>query len=331
MKGVKFVILLVLVVLFACNAEEERGDVASGDSLITAIEKSDTLYELTQAQADSIEFRLLHHYTNNFNFVVRDDSLVLFPGEDEMVDTCVVHKGDVIAVADIRMNDTLLVKVARDQFTMGWTSEEELLKRCVPDDMISQMIDRLTGSRSTWMSAIVALGLLCFFFSRGSKHTLQIFRFENMDSFYPIFLLILVSLTACLYAGIQNFAPEFWQEYYFHPTLNPLVLPPVMAVLMTLVWLALIVFVAMIIEVYHHFYTIQGISYILELLGISMISYLVISWTTIIYVGYVITAVYIAVLLWIYFHYIRRDYVCGYCGEKMRRKGVCPNCGRHNE
>lgn len=335
MKAVGMVILLVLLTLCACDsAEVESGDMPATDSLITAIEESDTLYELTRQQADSLEFRLLHHYTNNFNFVVKTDSLVLLPGEDGATDTCVVRKHDVIAVADIRADeesDTVWVKVARDQFTMGWTREDVLLKSTVPDDLISQMIDTLTGSRSAWMSAIVMMGLACYLFRRGTKHTLQIFRFDEMDSFYPVFLLILVSVTACLYASIQNFTPEFWQEYYFHPTLNPLILPPVMAILVSLVWLTLIVFIAMIIEVYNHFYVVQGMYYIFELLGVSMISYLIISWTTAVYVGYPLVVFYVILLLWIYFRRIRCWYVCGYCGQRMRQKGECPHCGRVNE
>ena len=86
---------------------------------------ADTLLELTQKQADSLEFRLLHHYTNNFNFVVKVDSLVLIPREDEMNDTSRVRKNDRIAVADIREQDTIWIKVARDQFTMGWISEDD--------------------------------------------------------------------------------------------------------------------------------------------------------------------------------------------------------------
>ncbi len=335
MRTVGVVILLVIAAFYACDdAGVDCGDAPAADSLITAIEKSDTLYELTRQQADSLEFRLLHHYTNNFNFVVKADSLVLVPGEDRMTDTCVVRRHDVIAVADIRVDetgDTVWVKVARDQFTMGWTGEDALLKSTVPDDLISQMIDTLTGSRSAWMSAIVVLGLVCYLFRRGTRHTLQIFRFEEMDSFYPVFLLILVSVTACLYVSIQNFAPEFWQEYYFHPTLNPLILPPVMAALVTLVWLTLTVFVAMVIEVYHHFYIVQGMYYIFELLGVSMISYLVVSWTTALYVGYPLTVAYIVLLLWIYFRHIRCWYVCGHCGQRMRIKGKCPHCGRVNE
>ncbi len=330
MKNIRYIILLLALAFLSCEGEQATNVVPS-DSIISEIEESDTLYELTQEQADSIEFRLLHHYTNNFNFIVKNDSLQLIPREDEVIDTCIVNKGDVIAVADIRANDTVWIKVARDQFTMGWITESELLTGTVPDDNISQIIDKLTGSRAALMATFVVIGLFCFLLRRWSHHSLQIFRFSEMDSFYPIFLLILVSFMACLYASIQNFAPEFWQEYYFHPTLNPFILPPVMATLVTLVWLVIITFIAMVIEVYHHFYVLQGISYIFEMLGVATISYLVISWTTFIYVGYVLLVAYTIVLLWMYFHYIRCRYVCGYCGQRIREKGRCPHCGKLNK
>ena len=291
-------------------------------------EAPDSLLELTQAQADSLEFRLLHHYTNNFNFVVKADSLVIIPREDELYDTCKVRKDDRIAVADIRELDTVWIKVARDQFTMGWIPEDELLQGVVPDDPISQVIDSLTVSRYIWMSVLVVLGIAGFvgFILKRKGLQLQIFRFDEMDSFYPTLFLILVASLACLYASIQKFTPEFWQEYYFHPTLNPLILPAVMAVLVVLMWAVIIAFIAMLIEVYHHFEFFQGLTYVLEMLGLAMVSYLVISWTTSAYVGYGLLVIYIVLLLWIYYKYIRCRYICGSCGRSIRQKGICPHC-----
>ena len=298
----RWLYILLLLSLTSCGWTEQMSD--GQDNRVSADDLSaDTLLELTQKQADSLEFRLLHHYTNNYNFVVKADSLVLIPREDELTDTSCVRRNDRIAVADIRESDTIWIKVARDQFTMGWIPEDQLLQGVVPDDPISQVINALTTSRYIWMTVVVVLGLLGFVVKRRGLRKLQIFRFDEMDSFYPTLFLILVSLVACLYVSIQHFTPEFWQEYYFHPTLNPLILPPVMAILLTLVW---------------------------AVLGSAMISYLVIKWTTSIYVGYVLLAVYIVVLLYIYYKYIRCKYVCGSCGMRIKTKGVCPHCGKLN-
>lgn len=324
-----FYIVLILT-LFACG-QTERGGGVQNDSLISNVLQEDTMLELTQYQVDSLEFRLLHHYTYNFNFVVKSDSLILVPREDELFDTCCVRRHDRLAVADIRELDTVWIKVARDQFSMGWIPEDELLKGVIPDDPISQAIDWLTDSRIILMSVVLLLGFIGLVLKRRSFHKPYIFRFEEMDSIYPTFLLILVSAVACLYASIQHFTPEFWQEYYFHPTLNPLILPTVMAVLVTLVWMVIIVFVAMLIDVYHHFYFVSGMAYVLEILGVAMMSYLLISWTTYIYVGYVLLPVYVAVLIWIYIKYIRCCYTCGHCGQGMHQKGICPLCGQLNK
>ena len=324
--------ILLLFTLFACG-RTERDNSMQTDTLAVEETTVDTLLELTPAQADSLEFRLLHHYTNNFNFVVKADSLVLIPREDELYDTCKVFKDDHIAVADIRESDTIWIKVARDQFTMGWIPEEELLQGGVPDDSISQVIDSLTVSRYIWMSVLVVLGIIGFIgfiLKRRGLHQMQIFRFDEMDSFYPTLFLILVASLACLYASIQKFTPEFWQEYYFHPTLNPLILPDVMAVLVTLMWIVIIAFIAMLIEVYHHFNFFQGLTYVLEMIGLAMVSYLIISWTTSIYIGYGLLVLYIVVLLWIYSKYIRCRYICGFCGRSIRQKGTCPHCGNNN-
>lgn len=325
----RWLYILLLLSLTSCGWTEQMSD--GQDNRVSADDLSaDTLLELTQKQADSLEFRLLHHYTNNYNFVVKADSLLLIPREDELTDTSCVRRNDRIAVADIRESDTIWIKVARDQFTMGWIPEDQLLQGVVPDDPISQVINALTTSRYIWMTVVVVLGLLGFVVKRRGLRKLQIFRFDEMDSFYPTLFLILVSLVACLYVSIQHFTPEFWQEYYFHPTLNPLILPPVMAILLTLVWAVIIVFIAMLVDVYHHFYILPGLMYILEMLGSAMISYLVIKWTTSIYVGYVLLAIYIVVLLYIYYKYIRCKYVCGSCGMRIKTKGVCPHCGKLN-
>ena len=105
-----------------------------------------------------------------------------------------------------------------------------------------------------------------------------------------------IAIMASLYASVQNFVPEFWQEYYFHPTLNPLVLPPLMAMLVVVLWLVIITLIAVIDEVYHHFYFIPGIIHLTKIIGAGMLVYLVVSWTTLIYVGYLLLAVLLFVL-----------------------------------
>ena len=265
----------------------------------TAIVEDSTLMSLTPQQVDSMVFRLTHHYSENFNFLVKADSLVLIPREgDLLTDTCRVYKDDIIAVAAIKTIpgdsiDSIWVKVASNQMTMGWIPENELLKGTTPDDLISEMLDALSSSRAIWMSAIVAIGLVAIIIGRKKtvkkKELMTLPNFlEEMQSPYPSLFLLLVAIMAAIYASVQNFVPEFWQEYYFHPTLNPLVLPPLMAALVVVLWLVIITFIAVIDEVYHHFYFMPGIIHLAKIIGAAMLVYLVISWTTLIYVGYLL-------------------------------------------
>lgn len=316
MKKIVYILLGVMLMLVcSCSSEEKGGEgisaidsladkaLAIKDSVMMGTSAEDSLLNLTPQQVDSLVFRLSHHYSENFNFLVKADSLTLVPRDGDMLmDTCKVYDGDLIVVASIKTIpgdsiDSIWVKVAHDQFTMGWIPEEELLKGVVPDDMISEMLDALTGSRGFWMSAMVLLGVVGFLLRRGKANNLHIFRFDEMDGFYPCLFLTLITVMASLYASVQNFVPEYWQEYYFHPTLNPLELPLVMSVLVVLIWLVIIVYIAVIDEVYHHFYFGPGVAYLLELTGIAMIVYLVVSWSTLYYVGYLIAPI---GLLWMW-------------------------------
>lgn len=270
--------------------------VITGADDSTAVTDSNYI-NLSQQQADSIIFRLTHHYSLNFNFLVKSDSLTLIPREgDIIIDTCVVHAGDIVAVADIKVVpgdsiDSVWVKVASNQMTMGWLPEHDLLRGATPDDAISEIIDMLSDSRIVWMSVLAMLGIIGLFMRRkreniSIKNLHNLSFLDDMNSPYPYIFLIMTAVLASLYASIQNFTPEFWQEYYFHPTLNPLVLPPFMATLVIMAWMLVITFIAVIDEVYHHFYFLPGITYIAKLVGLSMLVYLIISWSTLIYIGY---------------------------------------------
>ena len=269
----------------------------------TATTGDSTLMTLSPQQVDSLEFRLTHHYSENFNFVVKADSLMLIPREGDLVtDTCVVRRGSVIAVAAIKTVpgdsiDSIWVKVASSQTTMGWLRERELLRGTTPDDTISELLDMLSSSRAVWMSALVVLGVIAFILGKKKdvrkKELLRstLAFLDEMSSIYPSLFLLMVAAMASVYASVQNFVPEFWQEFYFHPTLNPLVLPPVMATLVVLLWLVVITFLAVVDEVYHHYYFVPGITYLTKLCGMAMFVYLIISWATLFYVGYPLLAV----------------------------------------
>lgn len=197
-------------------------------------QSADTLRELTPQQADSLFFRFSHHYTVNFNFLVHADSITLIPHESDFTDTCLVYKDEVVVVADIRQtdDDTVWIKLFRDQYTMGWVSEQDLLSSATPNDIISQIID--FASRHLALPIAVAVLLLiigCLFF--------------RINKFYSAFyvLLILGFVSSILYVfQVDN---EYWQEFYFHPTLNPFILPDEMMLVVGLFWLVCITSIAL--------------------------------------------------------------------------------------
>lgn len=321
-----FLILLsiVLLTLSLSLAGCGRSQSLSSETSLALTDSTDSLplAQLTAVQRDSLEFRLRHHYGEGFNFRVTADSLPLLQNlettsplllppemESEVASGDTVLRGDLLVVAEVARKeaadslspDTFWIKVAHDQLTQGWVEESELLQSVVPNDSISQLLHSLTYSRGIWMSLLVLMGLLGFIiYRRVSVNHDWLSLLRHSDSWYAPLLISLVVLLAVTYASVQLWVPEFWQEYYFHPTLNPLLLPGVMCWLMVLVWLIIITFIALIIEVYHRYYFLQGLAYIVEVLGMAMVGYLFVSWAAQIYVGYLLAPLLI-VLSWRFF------------------------------
>lgn len=300
----RFILSLLFIILACCNSNAQNPFVSDSDSV--------SILDITPMQKDSLIFRLKHHYSENFNFLVKADSIMLIPREGDIIqDTCWVHKDNVIAVAEIKILqdnpvDSVWVKVASAQNTMGWLPEKELLSKTIPNDQISELIYILTNSRIFWMSAFIIFGIFAYLFHRGESRRLYLLKFDEMRSIYPFLFVALVSTLSIIYSSIQCYVPEYWQEYYFHPVLSPIGLPFIMAVLVSLAWLVVVIFFAVVDEVYHHYYFAAGIAYIFELLGIAMFAYLVISWTTSIYVGYSLHFAVLIILGWTYFKFARK-------------------------
>ncbi len=296
----------------------------------------------TQKQLDSISFYTTHHYTQNFNFIVRADSLELIaqhPTEyvnDLQVDTFAIRHGDRIVVADITTMptdtiDSVWVKVARDQQTFGWIHENEMLKSVSPDTPISQFIDFFSNTHLFIFLMILVLLFVGFAFRKLMRLGAKIVHFNDINSFYPTLLCLLVASSAVFYSSIQLFAPESWRHYYYHPTLNPFSVPFHLSLFLLSVWLLVLVGIAAVDDVRRHLKTGEAFFYYLGLAGVCGVVYVVFSVSTIYYVGYVLYAVYVLAALWNYFHRTRINYICGQCGYNLHRKGRCPRCGAMNE
>ena len=299
-------------------------------------------WDLTKQQLDSISFYTSHHNTQNYNFLVRADSMPIIPQlpaealSDMPVDTTMIYKGQQLVVADIMTVpadtiDSIWVKVARDEFTFGWIHEHELLASVTPDDVISQFIDFFSNAHLLLFLAFVVLVVAFYVHRKLMKRQAKLVHFNDIASFYPTLLCLLVASSATFYSSIQLFGPEKWRHFYFHPTLNPYAVPFSLSLFLISVWAIIIVSVAVLDEVRRLLPFTEAIFYLLGLGATCAVAYIVFSVFTLYYIGYPLLLAYIAFALWRYFRRPRPRYQCGRCGGLLYEKGTCPHCGALNE
>ncbi|MBP3252144.1 MAG: zinc ribbon domain-containing protein [Prevotella sp.] len=320
-------LLLLLMTLTSCYRQE--------------VQTSDA-WTLTEEQLDSISFYTTHHYTQNYNFLVTADSLQLIvqlPSEavsGMLVDTISVYDGNRIVVADIvtlssDSIDSVWVQVARDAYTMGWIHESEMLPGVAPDNPISLFIDFFSDTHLLIILALLVLIGAALIIRRLYRHKAKVVHFNDIASFYPALLAVLVAATAVFYSSIQLFNPDSWRHYYYHPTLNPFGVPLHLGLFIASVWAMLIVAIAAFDDIRRQLNAADAFFYYLGLIGICSVNYVVFSVSTLYYVGYVLLAAYVTWAVWRYVKNSRTTYICGHCGEPLREKGICPRCGTLNE
>ncbi|MBR1932638.1 MAG: zinc ribbon domain-containing protein [Prevotella sp.] len=298
-------------------------------------------WSLTEQQMDSISFYTSHHYTQNFNFIVKADSLQLISQHPTevvnglQVDTFAIGKGNRIVVADISTMpadtiDSIWVKVARDQQTIGWIHESQLLPGVTPDAPISRFIDFFSDAHLLLFLAIVALTLAVYVVRKLMRLGAKMVHFNDIDSFYPTLLCLLVASSAVFYSTIQLVAPDSWRHYYYHPTLNPFAVPLHLGLFLLSVWVMVIAALAAIDDIRRHLSAGEAFFYYLGLIAVCAICYVVFSVSTLYYVGYPLLVAYIAVSVWNYVCRTRTNFLCGQCGRELHQKGKCPYCGTVN-
>ena len=302
----------------------------------------DALVNYSEHKRDSVSFSSSHHYSQNYNFVVKADSLALLRQQPEellngmMTDTIVVKRHDHLVVADIRILpydpvDSVWVQVARDQQTFGWVRESRLLPSVVPDDPISQFISTFSDTHLLVFLIVISIISVAYLMRTLLKAKAKIVHFNDIDSFYPTLLALIVAASATFYASIQMFAPEVWRHFYYHPTLNPFSVPPILAVFLVSVWSMLIIGLAVVDIMRHNLPTGQAVLYMSGLAGVCSINYIIFSILTLHYIGYLL---FVAYAVWAIKRYYGRShsiYICGNCGAGMHRKGRCKVCGVINE
>lgn len=267
-------------------------------------------WDLTKQQLDSISFYTTHHYTQNYNFVVTGDSLVVVAqqpedmavpevvsieieaiGEEWQKDSITLRKNERLVVADIKTVpsdtiDSVWVKVARDQLTFGWVHENELLAKVSPDDPISQFIDFFSDTHLLIFLAFCVVIVAAYGVRRLMKLGAKIVHFNDIPSFYPASLCLLVATSAVIYSSIQVFGPESWRHFYYHPSLNPFALPLHLGLFVTSVWAIIIVAIATVDDVTKHLSLGESILYLGGLAAICAVDYVIFSITTLYYIGY---------------------------------------------
>lgn len=299
-------------------------------------------WDLTQQQLDSISFYTTHHYTQNYNFQVRVDSvplIVQLPVEaiNEMpIDTLMVYRNDHIVVADITTVpvdtiDSIWVKVARDQQTFGWIHEHDMLLAVSPDDPISEFIDVFSDVHLLVFLTFVVAVVAAYIYRRQMRRQAHLVHFNDIASFYPTLLCLLVASSATLYSSIQLFDPEKWRHFYFNPTLNPFAVPLSLGLFLVSVWVIFIVAIAVLDDVRRLLPFVEAVLYLLGLGATCAVAYIVFSVLTLYYIGYPLLVAYCVFALWSYFRRPRPRYQCGRCGGLLYHKGTCPHCGAMNE
>ena len=267
-------------------------------------------WDLTAQQLDSISFYTTHHYTQNYNFVVTGDSLVVVAqqpedmaipdvvsseietvGMEKQKDSITLRKNEHIVVADIKTVpadtiDSIWVKVARDQLTFGWIHENELLTKVSPDDPISQFIDFFSDAHLLIFLAFCVIVVAAYGVRRLMKRGAKIVHFNDIPSFYPTTLCLLVASSAVLYSSIQLFGPESWRHFYYHPSLNPFALPLHLGLFVSSVWAIVIVAIATVDDVTKKLPLGGAILYLSGLTAVCAVCYVVFSITTLYYLGY---------------------------------------------
>lgn len=292
--------------------------------------------ELPERSRDSLRCLMTRHYTLDTNLELVSDSVMLacLPVKDCYA---MLYKGDHVVVAEVAVHpadsiDSLWVKVAKDEQVQGWLSERCMKQSFVPTDSISQAIYFFSRTHASYFITICALAVVVWLVLALRKRPLMLVYFNDIDSFYPLLLCLLMAFCATLYETMQVFVPATWEHFYYNPTLSPLQVPFILALFLSALWLFVVVLLAAIDESFRQLSPTAACCYLLGLAACCIFCYLFFILTTAWYVGYL----FLLLMVWLFFRRARRSwrtarYRCGRCGHKMQGRGICPHCGALNE
>lgn len=323
--------LLLFLLMLLCSSCYHQNTKNINENLLDSV-----------GQNDSSHFKATHHYSSNYNFVVKADSLVLSKQQPEETlshlqeDSLIVYKNDHLVVADIRIMsadsiDSVWVQVARDQQTFGWIHESKLLPNVVPDDPISLFISTFSDIHLLVFLVIIVLISVYYIMRKLLSASLPIVHLRDINSIYPTLLVLLVATSATFYASIQLFAPQVWHHFYFHPTLNPFSVPLPLNLFLLSVWAILLIGLAAIDDVRHLLPLGDAVLYLCGLAAVCAVNYIIFSVSTLYYIGYPLLIVYVYWAIKRYIKMPRIRFVCGNCGMPLEKSRRCKHCGALNE
>ena len=300
------------------------------------------LIQYSEKQLDSISFSSTHHYTYKYNFLVKSDSLVLYEQQPvEIVnnmstDSFAVKHHTLLVVSDIRIVpqdsiDSVWIQLGTENAQFGWIHESRLLPNVVPDDPISECISTFSDTHLLIFLIIIVVIGFAYLLRTILQKNAKIVHFNDIDSFYPTLLCLIVASAATLYASIQTFFTDVWQNFYFHPTLDPFHVPVPLSIFLILVWAMLIIGMAALDDIRKQLPFGDAVLYTFGLAGVCAIDYILFSISSLYYVGYVLLAFYYYFAIKQYLKHDRVKYVCGNCGAELKHKGRCPRCGAMND
>ena len=268
-------------------------------------------------------------YALNSNFQVEADTLWLHVLP--FMDTVALVQGDEVVVAEFDVHpqdsvDSVWVKVARDQETIGWIQERRLLENIVPVDPIHLF----SNAHTLPFFLVLAVFFLWFVYRAVRRKQIKLIWLNDIDSVFPLLLSLLMAIAATTYNSIQHFVPETWERYYYEPTLNPFDVPFILGFFIVCVWLIVLVGVAVLDDLFHQTKAEVAFFYLVGLVSCCIFIYVFFTYLNI-YIAYVCLAAYGAGCIRWFCKSDRYPYVCGACGAKMRAKGICPHCGALNE
>ncbi len=293
-------------------------------------------------KVDSTQFVREHHFWKGFNFLVTDSMALssALPGEVGSIfvrDSTWVIDDDPLVVVNLASVpndsiDSMWVMVAKDPQTLGWVRRSELHQCAVPDNTISRCIHAFSDVRLLVLLCSLSAALLLFFIQRLRHARIQIVHFNDIQSFYPTLLCIVVSGSAVLYGALQQFAPEVWEEFYYHPTLNLFAREPLsLRIFIISLWTMLIVGIAVVDDLRKQPGVVDGVAYLAALSGVCMVLYLFFTLSVHLYIGYPLLLGYWVFALRRHFFHNSTRFRCGHCGNALHHVGKCPYCGAVNE